>query len=79
MHSELTFAADKCYPGEIRYEFKNFKVDDNDVAPRYSQVKLLITSFDGDIERFYPKFYKTFANATNPCKHVEYHCSLFKF
>ena len=78
MHSELTVTADKWYPGEIRDEFKNFKVADND-TPGYSMIKLLITSFDGDIERFYPKFCKTFADATNPFKHVEYHCNFFKF
>lgn len=64
-HRELTAAADKCYPGEIREDFKNSKFDDHD-NPCYSLVKLLITLFDGDIESFYPKFYKTFADATNP-------------
>lgn len=52
MYSELKVAADKCYEGEIRDGFKIFKVNDNDTLG-YSMVKLLGTSSDGDIERFY--------------------------
>ena len=48
---------DECYSEEILKELKNYSIADN-VHTTYHIIKPVISSFNGDAERFYPDFYK---------------------
>ena len=52
-------AQGECYPEEICSQFNNFRMSCS-VAdlPAYNLITPVINSFNGDIEKFYPRFYK---------------------
>jgi len=58
-------AVDECYPQHMMDEFKSMVIETiQDVQPCYDVMKNLISGFNGDVEKFYPKFYKLFIDAT---------------
>ena len=60
-------AQDECYPEEICSQFSNFRMSCS-VAdlPAYNLITPVIKSFNGDVEKFYPSFYKVFMDAEDP-------------
>ena len=65
--SHKKLVQDECYPEEICSQFCSFRMSCS-VAdlPTYNLITLVINSFNGDIEKFYPNFYKVFADAEDP-------------
>ena len=58
---------DECYPGEICSQFSNFRMSCSVVdLPAYNLTTPVINSFNGDVGKFYPKFYKVFVDAEDP-------------
>ena len=57
-------AHDECYSEEICSQFSNFRMSCS-VAdlPAYNLITPVINSFNGDVEKFYPSFYKVFVDA----------------
>ena len=64
---------DLCYPSNIREEFSNYEVSFADAQHFFLLVNDVIADFNGNAERFYPKFYKVvgqegyFNNLTKRC------------
>lgn len=76
-NSVAKLGEDECYPQEVMNEFKAYKVGTlNDVNCSYALIRDLISSFDGDAEKFYPKFYKIIAETEVPFKNLSRNCSL---
>ena len=77
-HGVIKLAADECYPESVTDMFKKFRLDNNsENIPGYSLIKPLLESFDGDLEKFYPKFYKVFTEDSNTFgTTLDRHCSL---
>lgn len=70
-------AVDECYPAHIMNEFKGKKFNSTeDVFVCYDLIKATVLSFDGNAEKFYPKFYKVFSDAKDPFNGLSRHCSL---
>lgn len=58
-------AADECYPEEICNEFRSYS-SNIDPTTAYELIKPVVASFKGDLEKFYPNFYKIFADSKTP-------------
>ena len=43
--------------------------------PAYNLITPVINSFDGNIENFYPKFYKAFVDAEDPFRGLDLNCT----
>lgn len=56
---------DQCYPDEIRHEFESYLVRLDDTNYTYEFFRSCISNFDGDGEKFYPKFYRIVADTDN--------------
>ena len=70
-------AVDECYPVHIMDEFKGKKFNSmEDISDCYDLIKNVVLSFDGNVEKFYPKFYKVFSDAKDPFNGLSRHCSL---
>ena len=69
-------AQDECYPEEICSQFSNFRMSCS-VAdlPAYSLITPVINSFNGDVEKFYPNFYKVFVDAEDPFRGFDLNCT----
>ena len=69
-------AQDECYPEEICSQFSNFRMSGS-VAdlPAYNLVTPVISSFNGDVEKFYPRFYKFFVDAEDPFRGLDVNCT----
>ena len=69
-------ARDECYPEEICSQFSNFRMSCS-VAdlPAYNLIAPVITSFNGDVEKFYPSFYKVFVDAEDPFRGLDVNCT----
>ena len=69
---------DQCYPVEVTQQFQNIqnKVTLDFISPAYELIQPLLNSFNGDTEKFYPKFYKLFIDSENYNKDLDRHCSL---
>ena len=72
--SIVKLSNDECYPQWILDEFKNYKLGSLDnVNHTYDFIKDVIADFNGNAEKFYPKFYKnitgenTFLNLSKQC------------
>ena len=66
-----------CYPEHVRLEFKKYEAGPiEEVLPIYDLVRDVIKTFNGDAEKFYPKFYKVFIEAENPFRKLNRNCSL---
>ena len=67
---------DKCYPEEIYGQLSNFRMSCS-VAdlPAYNLITPAINSFNGDVEKFYPSFYKVFVDAEDPFRGLDVSCT----
>ena len=67
---------DKCYPEEIYGQLSNFRMSCS-VAdlPAYNLIMPAINSFNGDVEKFYPSFYKVFVDAEDPFRGLDVSCT----
>ena len=54
---------DECYPEEIMNEFKAYSFVYDDVLNICALIRDVIAAFNGDLNKFYPKFYQAFADA----------------
>lgn len=63
MESVLCISTDECYDEEIRNEFTSCCV--GDAMEVYTIVRKEILEYDGDSEKFYPKFYSKFIDVGN--------------
>ena len=54
---------DECYPEEIMNEFKAYSFVYDDVLNMYALIRDVIAAFNRDLNKFYPKFYRAFADA----------------
>lgn len=70
-------AVDECYPHEIMAEFKNYQVGSpEDVVATYGYIRQVIKEFNGDAEKFYPKFYKCINENHNIFPGLSRYCSI---
>ena len=75
--SAAKLAEDACYTEDVMGEFKSFKVSSvDDILPAYNLKLPIIKSFNGDPEKFYLQFYKTFSSTENLYKNLGGNCSL---
>ena len=67
---------DECYPEEIYGQFSHFRMSCS-VAdlPAYNLITPAINSFNGDVEKFYPSFYKVFVDAEDPFRGLDVSCT----
>ena len=65
--SAKKLSLDECYPSDIMDEFKAYSFWTlDDVLPSYNLIRDVVDDFNGDAEKFYPKFYNVFAGAEAP-------------
>ena len=69
-------AQDECYPEEICSQFSNFRMSCS-VAdlPAYNLIMPVINSFNGDVDKFYPIFYKVFVDVEDPFRGLDLNCT----
>ena len=69
-------AQDECYAEEICGQFSNFRMSCS-VAdlPADNLITPVINSFNGDVEKFYPSFYKIFVDAEDPFRGLDVNCT----
>lgn len=60
---------EECYPDEILKEFKNFSFTSLDAEHSFKFIEGCVQSFDGDAEKFFPKFNK-FVSQNNVFKNI---------
>ena len=69
-------AQDECYPEEICSQFSNFRMSCSvDDITAYNLITPVISSFNGDVEKFYPRFYKVFVDAEDPFRGLDVNCT----
>ena len=63
-------AVDECYPEDITSEFQKYigLVNVDNVNDCYQLVKEVIQGYNGNAEKFYPRFYKAVSDASRPFK-----------
>ena len=60
------------YPEEICSQFSNFRMSYSVTdLPAYNLITPVINSFNGDVEKFYPNFYKVFVDAEDPLRGLD--------
>ena len=69
-------AQDECYPEEICGQFSCFRMSCSvaDLSA-YNLITPVINSFNGDVEKFYPNFYKVFMDAEDPFRRFDLNCT----
>ena len=63
-------ALDECYSEKFRKEFSSYVVTYDDALFSYQFVRDLIGCFNGDLEKFYPTFYKCVSSDENAFKNL---------
>ena len=67
---------DESYPEEIFSQFSNFRMSCSVVdLPAYNLIRLVVKSFNGDVEKFYPSFSKVFVDAEDPFRGIDLNCT----
>ena len=68
-------AKDECYPADVLQELSNCSFNLDDTLFAYSCIKPAIAEFDGNAEKFYPRFYKCIAQEL-PLRNLSRHSCL---
>ena len=68
-------AQDECYPEEICSQFSNFRMSCSFVDPAYNLITPVINSFNGEVEKFYPSFYKVFVDDEDSFRGLDAICT----
>ena len=75
-NSVKKLAQDECYPEEICGQFSNFRMSCSVANLRaYNLITPAINPFNGDVEKFYPSFYKVFVDAEDPFRGLDVSCT----
>ena len=69
-------AEDDCYPQMIQDEFKNYSLDINDVLHTFSLIKTNILQYNGNQDKFLPRFYKVVSEEIEIFKNLSRNCCL---